>query len=122
MGLGILFPEPLLRIFVDSPETIAVGIPMIRIMGSSFIVASFAIALGCAFTGAGYTMPFLISSVSGRWGAQLPFLLLATYALPLLGLELGIIGVWSSFLLSDLVETTIIIAYYRRGLWKTKRV
>jgi putative MATE family efflux protein len=122
MGLGIAFPEPLLRVFVDSPETIAVGIPMIRIMGSSFIVASFAIALGCAFTGAGYTMPFLVSSVAGRWGAQLPFLLLATYVLPLIGLKLGLLGVWSSFLLSDLVESTIIILYYRRGLWKTKRV
>ena len=122
MGLGIVFPRPLLSLFVDSAETIAVGIPMIRIMGSSFIVVSFAIALGCAFTGSGYNMPFLVSSIAGRWGAQLPFLLLAIYALPLLGLDIGIIGVWSSFLISDMVEAAIIVAYYRKGKWKRTRV
>jgi len=122
MGLGIAFPEPLLRLFVDSPETIAAGVPMIRIMGSSFIVASYAIAISCAFSGSGYNMPMLVSSVAGRWGAQLPFLLLATYALPPIGLRLGIIGVWSSFLVSDLVETAITFVYFRKGAWKKKRV
>jgi putative MATE family efflux protein len=122
MGLGIVFPRPLLGLFVDSAETIAVGIPMIRIMGSSFIVASYAIALACAFTGSGYNMPMLISSIAGRWGAQLPFLLLATYILPRLGLDFGILGVWSSFLLSDLVETALIVHYYRRGDWRLVRV
>jgi putative MATE family efflux protein len=122
MGLGMIFPRPLLSLFVDSAETIAVGIPMIRIMGSSFIVVSFAIALGCAFSGSGYNLPFLVSSLAGRWGAQLPFLLLATYVLPRVGIDLGILGVWSSFLLSDAVETALIVAYYRRGDWKRVRV
>lgn len=122
MGLGMVFPEALMRIFVDSSETIAVGIPMIRIMGSSFIVASFAIALACAFSGSGYNIPMLVASLAGRWGAQLPFLFLATYALPLAGLSLGIIGVWLSFLLSDLAETIVIFSYYRGGKWKEKRV
>jgi putative MATE family efflux protein len=122
MGLGMVFPEALLRIFVDSPETIAAGIPMIRIMGSSFIIASFAIALACAFSGSGYNIAMLVASLAGRWGAQLPFLLLATYALPLAGLSLGIVGVWLSFLLSDLAETIVIFAYYRKGDWKRRRV
>jgi Na+-driven multidrug efflux pump len=122
MGLGIIFPRPLLALFVDSSETIAVGIPMIRFLGSSFIVASFAIALACAFSGSGYNMPLLISSIAGRWGAQLPFLLIATYALPRLGLDIGILCVWSSFLLSDLVEAGLIVHYYRRGEWKRMRV
>jgi Na+-driven multidrug efflux pump len=39
-------------------------------------------------------------------------------ALPLVGLDFGILGVWASFLLSDLVEATIILAYYRKGEWK----
>ncbi len=122
MGLGMIFPRPLLSLFVDSADAMAVGIPMIRIMGSSFIVVSFAIALGCAFSGSGYNIPFLVSSLAGRWGAQLPFLLLATYLLPRLGLDLGILGVWASFLVSDVVETAIIVAYYRRGKWKSMRV
>jgi len=121
MGLGIAFPEPLLRLFVDSPDTIATGVPMIRILGASFIVASFAIALACVFTGSGYNLPLLISSLAGRWGAQFPFLLLSTYVLPLVGIELGIVGVWLSFLLSDLVESSVIVFHYRRGKWKKVR-
>ncbi len=118
MGLGMIFPEALLRIFVDSPETIAVGIPMVRIMGSSFIIVSFALA----FFGSGYNIPLLVSSLSARWGAQMPFLLIATYVLPLIGLEMGILGVWFSFLVSDIVEASIILGFYRKGEWKKRRV
>jgi len=121
MGLGMAFPEVLLGLFVDSPETVAVGTPMIRILGSSFIVASFAIALSCVFAGSGYNMPMLVSALSGRWGAQFPVLIIATYALPALGLDLGVVGVWFSFLASDLVESILIFSFYRKGKWKRVR-
>ena len=122
MGLAIAFPAPVMRLFVDSVDTISVGVPMIRLMASSFIVVSFAIALGCAFSGSGYNIPFLVSSLAGRWGAQIPFLVIAAYALPLVGINLGIIGIWASFLVSDLVEAVVLIAYYRKGQWKKVRV
>jgi Na+-driven multidrug efflux pump len=67
MGLGIVFPEPLLQLFVDSSEKVTVGVPMIRILGSSFIVASYAIALACAFTDSDHNLPLLIFSATGRW-------------------------------------------------------
>jgi len=122
MGLAIVFPRAVLSIFVNSPEVIAMGVPMIRLMGSSFIVASFAIGLDSAFSGSGHNLPWLISSISGRWGAQLPFLLLAAFVFPRLGIERGIVGVWASFLVSDLVESGVIFWNYRRGTWKKKRV
>ncbi|HRY73056.1 MAG TPA: MATE family efflux transporter, partial [Spirochaetia bacterium] len=122
MGLAIAFPEPVLRVFVDSPETIAVGVPMIRLLGASFIVVSFAIALGSAFSGSGYNLPFLVSSLAGRWGAQVPFLALSAFVLPRAGLELGILGVWASFLVSDLVEAGVLVAAFRKGKWKEHRV
>ncbi len=122
MGLAIAFPRPVMAIFVDSAETIEAGVSMIRLMGSSFIVVSFAIALGCSFSGAGYNLPFLVSSIAGRWGAQIPFLALSVYALPRIGIVLGIAGVWASFLVSDAVEAVILFAYYRRGDWKRVRV
>lgn len=122
MGPAIAFPVPVLSLFVDSADVVAIGVPMIRILGTSFIIVSFAIGLGSAFSGSGYNLPFLLSSLAGRWGAQLPFLLVAAFALPAAGIELGIVGVWTSFLLSDLVETGVISAFYRAGKWKSKRV
>ena len=88
----------------------------------SFIAVSFAIALGGAFSGSGYNKPFLVSSLAGRWGTQVPFLLIAAFVLPLVGVELGLIGVWSSFLVSDLVEALVLVAYFRKGEWKRVRV
>lgn len=122
MGLAIAFPRQVMRLFVDAPETIEMGVPMIRIMGPAFIGVSFAIALAGAFSGSGYNKPFLVSSMLGRWATQVPFLLLSAYVLPLFGLNLGIIGIWSSFLVSDLVEALVLFAYYRRGDWKRSRV
>jgi len=122
MGLAIAFPRSVMGIFVDSADTIEMGVSMIRLMGSSFIVVSFAIALGCAFTGSGYNIPFLISSLASRWGAQVPFLALSVFILPRFGLNLGIHGIWASFFVSDAVEALILIVYYRRGDWKRTRV
>ncbi|MBU0927511.1 MAG: MATE family efflux transporter [Spirochaetes bacterium] len=122
MGLAIAFPRSVMGVFVDSAETIEVGVSMIRLMGGSFIVVSFAIALGCAFSGSGYNLPFLVSSLAGRWGAQIPFLALSVYVFPRFGLNLGIHGIWASFLVSDAVEALILVLYYRRGDWKKVRV
>jgi len=122
MTLAFIFPRPILRLFVDSPDAIEAGVAMLRIFGPSFSLVSFAIGLGCVFSGSGYNIPFLVSSLAGRWGAQVPVLALVVYALPLAGISLGLPGVWASFLLSDTVETFVIIWFYRRGTWKTVRV
>jgi Na+-driven multidrug efflux pump len=47
----------------------------------------------CAFTGSGHNMPLLVSSLVSRWAVQLPILLAIAFALPALGLSLGIEGV-----------------------------
>lgn len=122
MGVAIVFPRAVMGIFVDSSEAIDAGVSMIRLMGSSFIIVSFAIGLGCSFTGSGYNLPFLVSSLFGRWAAQVPFLFAAAFLLPRLGLDLGIHGVWASFLVSDTVEAAILFGYYRKGSWKAHRV
>jgi len=122
ISAAFLFPRAVMGVFVDSRETVEAGVLMIRLMGSSFAVVSFAIGLGCAFSGSGYNLPFLVSSLAGRWGAQVPFLVLSAFVLPRLGLDLGIAGIWASFLVSDTVEALILAWYYRRGDWKRKRV
>ncbi|HOX11442.1 MAG TPA: MATE family efflux transporter [Spirochaetales bacterium] len=122
VALACAFPRSVLGFFVDSAETVAVGVPMIRFLGPSFAIVSFAIGLGCAFTGSGYNIPYLISSLAGRWGAQVPFLALSAFVLPRLGLDLGILGIWASFLVSDSVEAAVLAWHYRKGVWKGKRV
>ena len=122
MTLAFIFPRQILRLFVEAPKAIEVGVTMLRILGPSFALVSFAIGLGCVFSGSGYNMPFLVSSLAGRWGAQVPILALVVYALPAAGILLGLPGIWASFLISDTVETFVIIWFYRKGTWKKMRV
>ena len=122
VSLAFAFPRSVMGFFVDSARTIAAGVPMIRLLGPSFAIVSFSIGLGCSFTGSGYNLPFLVSSLAGRWGAQVPFLVLSAFVLPKLGLDLGILGIWASFLVSDSVEAAVLYFYYRRGDWKRIRV
>lgn len=122
VSLAFAFPRQVMGFFVDSPRTIAAGVPMIRFLGPSFALVSFSIGLGCSFTGSGYNLPFLVSSLAGRWGAQVPFLVLAAFVLPKFGVDLGIVGIWASFLVSDSVEALVLALYYRKGKWKKMRV
>lgn len=122
MAIAFVFPRPILGLFVDAPEVIALGVPMLRILGAAFAVVSFAIALGCVFSGSGHNMPFLVSSLVGRWCVQVPILVLATLVLPRLGFRSGLVAIWLSFLASDLVESILLFRAYRKGTWKQVRV
>lgn len=122
MAIAFIFPRPILGLFVDAPEVIALGIPMLRIFGIAFAMVSFAIALGCVFSGSGHNMPFLVSSLVGRWGVQVPILVFATLILPRLGFEPGLIAIWLSFLGSDFVESILLFRAYHKGVWKHVRV
>lgn len=122
MALAAVFPRAVLGLFLSSPEAIDMGVPMLRVFALSLSLVSFALGLGCVFSGSGYNIPFLVSSLAGRWGTQVPALVLAIYALPLAHVSLGLPGVWLSFLLSDMVETFVIVRFYQRGRWKGVRV
>ena len=122
MLVAFIFPRPILGLFVDAPEVIALGVPMLRILGIAFSVVSFAVALGCVFSGSGHNMPFFVSSMVGRWGTQIPILLLATFVLPRLGYDAGLVAIWLSFLASDLVESVLLFKAYRKGVWKHVRI
>lgn len=122
MAIAFVFPRPILGLFVDAPEVVALGVPMLRILGIAFAVVSFAIALGCVFSGSGHNMPFLVSSLVGRWCVQVPILVLATLVLPRLGFRSGLVAIWLSFLASDLVESILLFRAYHKGTWKQFRV
>ncbi|HWQ10396.1 MAG TPA: MATE family efflux transporter, partial [Holophaga sp.] len=122
MLVAFIFPRPILGLFVDAPEVIALGVPMLRILGIAFSIVSFAVALGCVFSGSGHNMPFLVSSMAGRWGTQVPILLLGSFVLPRFGFDPGLIAVWLSFLASDLVESVLLFKAYRKGVWKHIRI
>jgi putative MATE family efflux protein len=113
----IIFPQNIMRIFIDSPDVITAGIPMLRIITPGLIATGIFMGLGSVFSGSGHNLPFFISSVIARWGVQVPLLLVIVQ---LLHLPIGF--VWLSFLMAEMVELVVIYISYHKGTWESKRV
>lgn len=115
--ISIIFPDKIMKIFIEEPEVIKIGIPMIKLLTPSLILAGLAMGLGSVFTGSGHNTPFLMSSLISRWVVQVPVLFLATKVL-----QLPVIYAWISFFLAEIAEVIIVLYHYNKGIWKTKRV
>lgn len=115
--LAIIFPEKIMKIFIDDINVIKVGKSMIQITTPALIIGGAAMGLASVFSGSGHNTPLLISSVVARWIVQIPTLYIVTKVL-----HLPVIYVWLSFLLADAVEIIIVFYHYKKGFWKTKRV
>ncbi len=115
--LVFIFPDKVMGIFIKEASVIAVGVPMLRVITPGLIMASVMMGCGSVFSGSGYNLPFLISSLAGRWGVQIPLLVLAVYVL-----KLPVIWVWISFLASDFVEMLVIAIIYKKRKWEIMRV
>jgi len=115
--LAIIFPEQIMKLFINEEAVVEIGITMIRILIPSLVLAGWAIGLGCVFTGSGHNTPFLLASIVSRWCIQIPFLFLSTSVL-----NLPVIAVWLSFLLSEIGEVAVVLYHYKKGIWTAKRV
>lgn len=115
--VAILFPQQVMKIFIDDPNVIEVGKSMIQIMIPALALGGAAMGLGSVFPGSGHNIPFLLSSLISRWGVQIPLLFLVTRVL-----NLSVLYVWGSFIITDAIEMIIVYIAYKKGTWETKRV
>ncbi|MFZ5353699.1 MAG: MATE family efflux transporter [Bacillota bacterium] len=115
--LAIIFPKAILGIFVSEPDVILIGISMLKLGTFGLVFAGITIGLGCVFSGAGYNIPYLVSSVVGRWCVQIPLLFVVVTLL-----HLPIIWVWLVFLAAEIAEMLVIVIAYKKGTWATYKV
>ena len=106
-----LIPGPLLSIFNASEEMLRVGIPAIRIIGSTFLFAGVCIAMGSVFQALGYGTYSMIVS----FARQLVVLLPAAYILALIGLNSGTDWlVWLAFPIAEIASLVTTLILFRR--------
>jgi putative MATE family efflux protein len=116
-SLTLLFPEAILKIFIDQKEVIEIGRKMIYVLSPSFIAVAISMGLNTVFAGSGYNLPYLISGIVSRWLFQIPFSALVIYVF-----HLPITYIWVGFFTAEFIELLIIYIFYHRGKWKTSRV
>lgn len=110
MLLGLVlfqvFPEQLLQLFNASPEMMAIGVPALKVISLSFILAGFSIICGTVYQAFGRGMLSLVVSVL----RQLVILIPAAYLFSLSG---NIDLVWWSYPIAELVSAVLCAVFLR---------
>ena len=102
LGFAIfqIFTKQLLGIFDASAEMLQIGIPALRLISISFLLAGFCIVAGSVFQALGNGIYSLIVSVA----RQLVILLPAAFILAKVG---GLMAVWWAFPIAELMSFTV---------------
>ncbi len=112
-GLTFVFAAPIFRVFINEPEVLALGVPALRIVSLSLVPIGYYLGLSTIFTGSGYTIPLLISSVIGQWVFQLPAVFVFVH---LLNLPFQYVAL--SYFAFTIGEGAIVLYFFKQGKWK----
>ena len=109
--LFMLIPGRLLGIFNVSESMLAIGVPALRITGSTFLFAGACIAIGSFFQALGYGTYSLIVSVA----RQLLVLVPAAWLLAKLGMRVGNDTlVWFSYPIAEIASLAVTLVLFAR--------
>jgi putative MATE family efflux protein len=115
VGMGIVFfgaPGALLRVFTDDQDLIALGTPLLRIVGVLQVPLAITMVLSGSLRGAGDTPALFWSTIVGSWGIRVPLAwLFATV------FQLDLIAVWILLIADWLGRMAVLACRYRSDNW-----
>ena len=115
---GALFASApaLMGIFSDTPEVIALGTAVLRMVAVSEPFYGFSIIMEGMMQGVGQTkLPFFFN-VSGMWGVRIVGTFICTQVL-----SFGLISAWACMIAHNLLICLLFFICYVRGLWNPLR-
>jgi len=112
-ALVISFPRVFLRMFINEPDVIAIGVGYLRIVGITYVLYAVMFVSNGVINGAGHTGPSTLITMITMWGVRLP---LAAILPRYIHHETGI---WYAMLTSVACGMLLSLAYYASGRWKT---
>ena len=115
--LLFVLARPLVGLYTDDPEVLAVGIIAIRIFCVSQPFLSTVIVLSGALRGAGDIRYVMLTSFIGVWGMRLLLTVLFHRFL-----NLGALSVWYAFGMDFLVRSTMYRLRFNKGKWMSIKV
>ena len=113
----IMFGGPIIGLFTDDVEVLAVGIECLRIISYGYLFYALGMVVVQAFNGAGDTITPSIINFFCYWLFQIPLAYLL--ARPL---EMGPRGVFWAIAIAESLITIIGASVFRLGRWKSKQV
>lgn len=112
--ISFVFARQLIAFFV--PNDLAViesGIIFIRTVSLTFGLIGIQISLGGVYQASGNTTTSMILTLTSQWIFQLPMAFIFSKYL-----NLGIIGIWIAFPITNIIITIISFTIFKRGKWK----
>ncbi len=118
--LGVLtyiFAKPLSEVFIKNAEVVMQSMTFVRILSFTFGFIAVQNVLNGVFRGSGNTLTSMTLAIISLWVLRLPLAYFLTYAT-----SLKEMGLWYSFLFSNLISFAITEFWFNHGSWKRKRI
>ena len=116
VGLITVFARPLTGLFIADPETINIGVRVIRWFAIAQFFSALSICTQGVLTGAGYTKPIMRYTLLTQWGAMLT---LAFVLLVILNWDPdGLLLAWS---VAPVLQLALMQKLLWSGIWKVSR-
>ena len=113
----IIIPQTLLEIFIREPETVAVAVNAVRILGISIFIEAQALTMMHSLLGAGDSKRVMYISILMQWGVYIPLgWLLGIYS------NFGLNGVWTANLATQALMAIIYTALWKKGSWEKIKI
>ncbi len=114
---ALIVPEAILSIFLTDPETLALAVWPLRLIGATLFLDAVGLVYQNALIGAGDTRTAMAVVVGMQWLVALPA---AYIAGPMMGN--GITAIWGAFLAVRVLQSALLAWLWRRGQWRQIRL
>ena len=109
---------PLSELFMpDGGEALDRSAEFIRILAPTFGLVGWQMVLMGTMRGAGDTKSSMILTIVSQYLIQFPLAYIFAHVM-----QLGSVGIWWSFSVTNAISTVVIVLWYMRGSWKSKNL
>ena len=112
-----LFPEQILSVFDDNPDTIAAGVQYLRAFSFDYLIVPLTFSLNGLVTGSGHTVISSICGILSSIGFRVPIGIILA-----LVLQQGLWGLGLAAPIASIASGLILLIYYLSGKWKKTTV
>ena len=112
-----IFPEQILSVFDDDPNTISAGVEYIRTFSFDYLIVPATFCLNGLVTGSGHTIISSICGILSSIGFRVPIAILLG-----LVMQKGLGGLGLAAPIGSLASFLILLIYYLTGKWKKNMV
>ena len=111
-GLLFLFAPQMMRLFSQSPEVIALGAAVLRMVAVSEPFYGVSIIIEGMMMGVGRTVRPFVFNITGMWGVRIVGTFICTQFL-----GMGLVSAWACMIAHNMLLFFLYVVHYKRGGW-----